>query len=219
MSLLDSEKKYWECLSNQHKQLVNLYDEIKSNICISIENREITKAIILRMKAYYETQRMINNFLNKNHLAPGSDFFVETVIFYLKIFFEKNNIDFEVHSERRIRPKRGIIKPDISIWKDNKVIAIIECKTQLGFSRDKWEKDFESRKSKLEKFSVTKDNVFLLIMTSENGPKTLINSDKIGKQYYILSSKWPEKVTEENIEIINPIEGLLEKLKGIWDKV
>jgi len=31
MSLLNFEKKYWESLENQQKQLVSLYEEIKSN--------------------------------------------------------------------------------------------------------------------------------------------------------------------------------------------
>ncbi|GAG70095.1 unnamed protein product, partial [marine sediment metagenome] len=53
MSLLKFEKKYRESLDNQWKQLISLYEKIKSNVSISLEERDITKAILLRMKAYY----------------------------------------------------------------------------------------------------------------------------------------------------------------------
>jgi hypothetical protein len=202
MSLLDSEKKYWECLSNQHKQLVNLYDEIKSNVCISMESNDITKAILLRMKAYYETQNEIKKFLNKRYLTAGSDFFVETVVFYLKLFFDKSRIDFEVHSERRIRPQRGIIRPDISIWKYDEVIGIIECKTQLGWN-DRWDEDFKERESKL-KDDFPNAKAFLVIGWP---PGFSLDDGRIGNQLFTLSSKYPGRITEEDIDkvIINPI--------------
>ena len=41
-----------------------------------------------RMKTYYEANDQIKDFLNKKSVAPGSDFFVETVVFYLKLFLE-----------------------------------------------------------------------------------------------------------------------------------
>lgn len=70
-------------------------------------------------------------------MSTASDFFVEAIIFYLKLILEKNKIDYEVHSERQIRQKRGAIRPDISVWKKDKVIAVLECKAQLGWNRDK----------------------------------------------------------------------------------
>lgn len=217
MSLLEFEKIYWECLGNQYKQLVNLYNEIKSNVHILIESREVTKAILLRMKVYYDTQTKIKKFLNKRYLPAGSDFFVGTTAFYLKLFFDKTDIDFEVHSERQIRPKRGTIRPDISIWKEGEVIAIIECKTQLGWRRDEWEKDFKARESKL-KDEFPNAKAFLVVMTSDNWSGFSDNDKRVGEQYFTLSSTWPESITEERIDdvIINPIEDLLEALNRIW---
>ncbi len=150
MSLLKFEKKYWESLDNQRKQLISLYEKIKSNVSISLEERDITKAILLRMKAYYDNQNKIKEFLNKRYLSAASDFFVKAIAFYLKLIFDKEGLDFEVHSERQIVPRRGAIRPDISVWKNDKVVAIIECKTQLGWNRDKWDEDFKKRESKLK---------------------------------------------------------------------
>jgi len=213
MSLLEFEKKYWESLDNQRKQLVSLYEEIKSNAFISLEERDITKAILLRMKAYYDTQNKIKEFLNKRYLSAASDFFVEAIAFYLKLIFDKKGIDFEVHSERQIIPRRGAIRPDISVWKNDKVVAIIECKTQLGWNRDKWEEDFKKREYKL-KDKFPKAKAFLVVMTSENWSGFPDDDKKVGKQYFTLSSTWPTNISEDKIDnvIMNPIEDLFKKI-------
>lgn len=213
MSLLKFEKKYWESLNNQHKQLVNLYEKIKSNVSISLEERDITKAILLRMKAYYDTQNKIKEFLNKRYLSAASDFFVEAIAFYLKLIFDKEGIDFEVHSERQIVPRRGAIRPDISVWKNDKIVAIIECKTQLGWNRDKWEEDFKKRESKL-KDEFPNAKAFLVVMTSENWSGFPDDNKKVGEQYFTLSSTWPTNISDDKIDsvIMNPIEGLFKKI-------
>jgi hypothetical protein len=213
MSLIEFEKKYWESLDNQQKQLVSLYEEIKSNASISLEGRNITKAILLRMKAYYNTQNKIKKFLNKRYLSAASDFFVEAIAFYLKLIFDKKGVDFEVHSERQIMPKRRAIRPDISVWENDKVVAIIECKTQLGWNRDKWEEDFRKRESKLkDKFPNAK--AFLVVMTSENWPGFSDDNKKVGEQYFTLSSTWPTNIPDDKVDsvIMNPIEDLFKKI-------
>ena len=215
MLLLEFEKKYWESLDNQHEQLVSLYEEIKLNALVSLEKREITKAILLRMKAYYDTQNKIKEFLNKRYLPAASDFFVETITFYLKVIFDIKNVGLEVHSERQIRPKRGAIRPDISIWKNDEVVAIIECKTQLGWNRDKWEEDFQNRESKLKK-EFPNANAFLVVMTSENWSGFPNGNKKVGEQYFTLSSTWPTNISEDKIDDVirnmNPIEDLFKKI-------
>ena len=213
MSLLKFEKKYWESLDNQQKQLLSLYEEIKSNASISLEERDITKAILLRMKAYYDVQDKIKKFLNKRYLSPASDFFVETIVFYLKVILEIEDIGLEVHSERQIRSERGAIRPDISIWKNDEVVEIIECKTQLGWNRDKWQEDFKKREAKL-KGEFPNAKAFLVVMTSENWFGFTDDDKKVGEQYFTLSSAWPKNISEDKIDnvIINPIENLFKKI-------
>jgi len=221
MSLLEFEKKYWNSLDNQYDQLVNLYEEIKSNVFISLDKREITKAILLRMKAYYEVQNKIKVFLNKRYLPPASDFFVEAIAFYLKLILDIRGTDLKVHSEKQIRPRRGSIRPDISVWKKDEVVAIIECKTQLGWNRDKWEDDFQKRESKLEQ-EFPNAKAFLVVMTSENWSGFPDDNKKVGEQYFTLSSTWPTNISYDNIEkiIMNPIEDLFKKiLSGTGSKL
>ncbi len=213
MSLLYFEEKYWESLDDQHNQLVRLYEGIKSSASISLEERGITKAILLRMKAYYNTQNKIKKFLNKRYVPAASDFFVEAVVFYLKLILDMKDTALEVHSERQIRPKRGAIRPDISVWKNGEVVAIIECKTQLGRNRDKWEDDFQEREAKL-KCEFPSAKAFLVVMTSVNWPGFPDNSKKVGEQYFTLSSVWPTKISNDKIDtvIMNPVEGLFKEI-------
>ncbi len=131
MSILEAEKRYWNTINKQHTELVQLYNNIKLNNLFSLDEKKITKAILLRMKYYYRTQQNIKTFLNKRTLPAASDFFVETILFYLKLYVDIKNYDLEVHSERHIIKKRGSIRPDISTWKNNEIVTIIECKTQL----------------------------------------------------------------------------------------
>jgi hypothetical protein len=119
MSLIQSEKKYWKTLEEQYKQLFKLYNEINSKVSLSLSKKEITRTILLRMKIYYETQNKIKKFLNKRYLSAASDFFVEAIIFYLKLVLEKNKIDYEVHSERKIIQKQDFFINDINKQKQS----------------------------------------------------------------------------------------------------
>jgi hypothetical protein len=213
MSLLEFEKKYWESLDNQYTQLVHLYGKIKSNASISLEQKDITKAILFRMKAYYDSRNKIKKFLNKDICPAASDFFVEAVAFYLKLFFETKGVNLELHSEKTIKPRRGSMRPDISVWKNDEVVATVECKTQLGWNRDRWEDDFRNRESKL-KLEFPKANAFLIVMTSENWPGFPDDDKKVGEQYFTLSSTWPANISDDNIDnvIMNPIEDLFRKI-------
>ena len=192
-----------------------LYEKIKSNASVSLEERDITKAILLRMKACYDVQNKIKKFLNKRYLSAASDFFVETIVFYLKVIFDIEDIGLEVHSERQIRQKKGTIRPDISVWKNNKVVAIVECKTQLGWNRDKWEEDFKKREYKLKK-EFPNAKAFLVVMTSKNWPGFPDDNKKVGEQYFTLSFIWPKNISLDKIDDVimnmNPIEDLFKEI-------
>jgi hypothetical protein len=56
-------------------------------------------------------------------------------IFFLKQFFKQ--LSLEVYSERNILKEvsKKSMRPDISIWKDNHLIAVIELKVSDGWKR------------------------------------------------------------------------------------
>lgn len=184
---------------------------MREKVDLNLTEKEISTAILLRLKAYYDSQVKIKEFLGKRYIAAGADFFVETILFYLKLILEKTAPDFQVFSEKSIKQRRGSLRPDISIWKCNEVKAIIECKTQLGWNRDRWEEDFKKREDQLRK-SYPNAKAYLLVMTLANWAGFGINCN-VGKKYFVLSKCWPTDINEDIKDVIvNPFEVLANDL-------
>ena len=158
---------------------------------------------------YYETQDKIVKLLDKRSVSPASDFFVETVAFYLKIFLEKRKKPLSVKSEVRFDTQNGYMKPDISIWQDRKVIAIIECKTNLGFARKRWENDFIIREKQL-KFSFPQAKAFLLVLSSKNWAGFKTDDKRVNSQFFALSNTRLREIKEAPLEMV--VENRIEKL-------
>ena len=59
---------------------------------------------------------------------PAADFFVESVCFFLKVVLGRLDSSLTVASEKNIVRRRGSMRPDISIWRGETVLAAIECK-------------------------------------------------------------------------------------------
>lgn len=216
MELLDLERRYCKNLRRQYTQLNRLFTKLESDGTFDLRKRDISKAILLRMTAYYQTHYKIKELLNKRFVPAASDFFVETVTFYLKLFFRARNRGVEIHSERQIQRKRGAIRPDISVWRGDEVIAVIECKTQLGWKRNDWQRDFNKREKKLKRL-FPNVKAFLLVMSSENWAGFDRETEGVGEQFFCLSSEWPRRITDETLDkvIENPIEGLLREILAL----
>ncbi len=211
MSLKDLDKKYCDSITSTATTLKETADEIIKNYTFDLSKTEISEAILNRLKSYYVSQQDIKKILNKRYQSAGADYFVETVIFFLQLYFQKQGGEFSVHSERQIKKDRKAIRPDISIWKDDEIVAIIECKTQLGWNRDNWEQDFEARE-RILKADFPNASAFLLVMTEINWGG-FGNNKNIGIKYFcLLKDIW---ITQyEGIEqLYTKIEGLIEKIK------
>jgi len=208
--LIDKELRYGETISRLSVDLIKTYNEMSELSFRELDKTEMTHAVLIRMRSYYNTQDKIKKFLKKRYIAAASDFFVESVIFYLRLYLKYHSCnDIEVHSERMITNKRNAMRPDISIWRDNKVIAIIECKTQLGWNRHHWREDFEEREKRLHAEYINA-KAFLLVMTSENWGGFSDVSENVGKKYFCLSSLWP--YDKNDYELLNSIENPIEQL-------
>lgn len=156
--------EYEKEISKKYDEILGIHKSIFDSISnIELREFDITKAILKRMNSYYIYQQNLNDFYNRNIIPSGADFFTETVIFYLKVYFKLNSISYTIKSEVRISKKS--IRPDISIWDGDQVVAIIECKTQFGWSSDTWESSFLNRELKLKEINSTA-KVFLLVLTT-----------------------------------------------------
>jgi hypothetical protein len=213
MNLISLEKKYSKEFDTFFNSFRDCLDEMVKLKNVDLDQKEVTQAILLRLHSWYSLQNKIKKSLKKRIATPGSDFFVETLLFYLKVAFEILNVNQEVHSEEQIKRKRGAIRPDISIWKGNKVVAIIECKTQLGWNRHGWKEDFMEKEEKLRsEFPDAK--AYLVVMTSKNWPG-FGEDENVGKKFFTLYNAWPSEIDPTNSldkYVVNPIEPLIKSL-------
>ncbi|MEG1590227.1 hypothetical protein [Chryseobacterium sp.] len=201
--------KYLEALDNLHIALKSSYNDFL-NKDIDFNNFEISTYLLERMRRYYQTQYDNKIFLEKSYIINGADFFTEQLLFFIKIYLARKHPELKAFSEKQIIPKRGMIRPDISIWKGKEVIAIIECKTQLGWNRKRWEIDFNERENKLKK-SFKNARAFLVVLTAENWGG-FEDNELLGKKYFcLLKGKWITEYQNED-DIYIPIEKLFNEI-------
>lgn len=130
-NLLEIDKAFTE----QYRSLLEIQQKIHtqlSNYEFDLEKTEITEAIIERMLSFWYFH--VNNnkvILDREINTTAADFFTETCLFFLKSYF-KTAQGFEVYSEKTINDKSKL-RPDISIWKAGKLIAVIELKVSDGW--------------------------------------------------------------------------------------
>src|SRR5436190_1910263 len=133
MTLLkDFDQPYRDSIRTTYEQLEKSYNLIANGYQFDLTKTEITEAVLERLKNYCLTQDLIKNFLDKHYQAPLADYLVETVLFFLRLYLKSQGGHLEAHSERQIKRTRNAIRPDISVWRQDEVVAIVECKTQLG---------------------------------------------------------------------------------------
>lgn len=210
-NLIEIDNVYNKSISDTFEHLKSVYNDIDKNYIFDLSKTEITEAILNRLKTYYVTQNNIKNFLDKRYLAAASDFFVESTLFFMRLYFKSQGGILQAHSERQIKQKRNAIRPDISVWKDNEVIAIIECKTQLGWNRHNWEQQYSDRDIKL-KTDFPNAKSFLLVMTGLNWSGFGDNPKLKNSYFCLLNDIWPTAYSDRT-QIFTPIEGLIKQLQ------
>lgn len=209
--LKEYDKRYRDSIKLTYDKLVETHSDILTNYQFDLTKTEITEAILERLFNHNTTQDKIKVFLDKRYKAAAADYFVEAVLFYLRLYFLSQGGHLQAHSERQLQKKRNSIRPDISIWRQDELVAIIECKTQLGWNRDDWEHPYIDRVAKLKlDFPIAKS--YLLVMTEHNWGG-FGDNDKIGKEYFSLLDKdtWIGIYSNKS-QIRTPIEGLFKQL-------
>jgi hypothetical protein len=210
-TLTQVDQQYRSWLSDGPRLLGQVYRTAVELPCPAVTSTEFTQAIILRMQAFYTAQNHLKDFLQKQVSTAAADFFVETVSFFLKIFFASAAPNYGVFSERPIRLKNGAQRPDISIWEANEPRFVIECKTQLGWNRAGWKDQFCEREAMLCS-SYPKASARLLVLTSRNWPG-FGDDPRVGKQLFVLLNCWPTVVDVKGghmTQVVHPFERLLQ---------
>ena len=213
MTLLkDFDQSYRDSVRTTYEQLEKSYNVIASGYKFDLTKMEITEAILERLKNYCLTQDLTKNFLNKRYQAPLADYFVETILFFLQLYLKSQGGHLEAHSERQIKRTRNAIRPDISVWRQDEVVAIIECKTQLGWKRNSWEQDYIFREQKL-KAEFPNAKSFLIAMTEHNW-SGFNNHTLLNRSFFSLldNNTWISSYSHSG-QILTPIERLFTQIK------
>ena len=227
------ECRYIDSFKKQTKYLKESYDTYLNETDLEWwkfdkNSMQITISIINRLKAYYTHGDGIKSLLDKNKLTPASDFFVEQILFFVKLYLNKVNPCLIVCSERGYQINNGVINktffPDISIWNnDDELVSIIECKTQLGRNRKDWADKFKERR---DIFAKKNQNIkwFYCVMTGQNwkghGFKETLGEDynKLDNNvsyYCLLDEETHPREYESHAQIDNRIEDLLLELNKL----
>ncbi len=205
--------KYLEALRGRASSIKLLYQSLKQSGPLPIESQEVTTSILRTLKRHYEVEHEVKTFLGKRVRGHAADVFVETLLLYLRVFFETHDVGLTAVSERSISRRRGSIRPDISIWRGEQVIAIIECKTNFGWNRYGWPKYFRERELSVHHLFPSA-KCFLVVLTEVNWPG-FGGDPRVGDQLFTLCTVWPTDVSLDRPEasICDPIEPLLRQLK------
>ena len=137
-----------------HQELVNYK--------FDLSKREITDAVIQRMDMNWWYAEEINNLLERKKKPSSADYFTESCLYFLKAYFKSEGDIYQVRSEHSVNKikSRNIVKPDISIWKDNTLLGAIELKTLNEWFRHTWRTDFENRENQLKQVSGNPNLIF-----------------------------------------------------------
>ncbi len=206
----EADKAYRAAIEAPGRELRAAFDSAIAVTEIDLGAKDISHAILLRLQSFSISQENVKIELSKIYAAPISDFFVETVCFYLKVVLRKLAPSLKVVSEKTIRRQRGSMRPDISIWCGETVVAAIECKTQLGWNRNGWLSDFEERERKLTN-CFPNAKLFLLVMTGSNWPGFGDDTRVNQKFFMLLKDILPKEfeVTASDSQVDHPIEGMI----------
>lgn len=197
MPFVQADTAYRTAIESAGRELEAAFSSARA-IAPDLNRADITWAILMRLKSYLTSQDAIKSHLNKVYAAPAADFFVETIVFYLRVALERLSPGLTIASEKNIVRRRGSMRPDISIWRGDRLISAIECKTQLGWNRDGWLLDFQNREHRL-RVDCPDAKLYLLVMTGSNWPG-FGDDVRLGRQFFVLlKDTWPR-----DIEVISP---------------
>ena len=174
------------------------------------ESRVATHFILDWMGEHFRALKRFDISISRSIAPSSADQYTAAVAATLKQFLIASDSNLEVKSEVSLVRKRGSIRPDISIWTpEDEVIAIIECKTNPGYNRSGWQRQYIDRTKKLQRLFPHASS-HLAILTSENWDVTkYLDSVHRGRDWVCMSSIWPTQlVSPFEGQTVDPIEPL-----------
>lgn len=182
---------------DQYKGLLaiqqSIFDQLK-HYSFDLSKDEVTNAVISRMDAFwYFNVNNNKNILDRKINTTAADFFTETVMLFMKAYFEQKGL--KVVSEATLPNSR--IRPDISILKDEKVIAVVELKVSDGYKRKNMHFHLVEREHKIK--SLVPDCYFGVLAFWNFFD---VNLEGVGRKYFGLLQYDNHQRTPWSIEML-----------------
>jgi hypothetical protein len=179
-----------------------------------------TKFILGYMRDLKEFHDAFGALFHRKKRPPAADEFTAAVAMSLEQFLAARGFPGSVRSEETTHRRRGATRPDVSIRANsNKLVATVECKTNLGWARQQWKAQCERRAQALQEM-FPGCTPFLCVSTEVNWDASEFKSSPcFGKQWFCLSQVGIGRITGpvRRQHILTPIEpmflGILQLLE------
>jgi len=133
--------------------------------------------------------RALSSALGRTKEPPMADVFTEATNMLVDSIVSGRDSSIKVFSEKNVKLKCGYRKPDVSIWKNDKLIGVVECKTCLGRRRDDWLNDYEKRVAELSELRLTESRVVLFVETEQTWQGFPASDPRTLKTWFTLCPK------------------------------
>lgn len=166
-----------------------------------LNKREMTDAILRRMDANWYVSEETNKLLGRSKKPSSAEYFNETCLFFIKAYLEGLKKGFQVRAEQNIKVERSrqIVKPDISILKNDRLVGVVEMKTLNDWMRNTWESHLVQREAQVKAVSREPGLFFAVIahwnFFDENAPS--FNTKYFGLRRRVVNT--PTEATVEKL--------------------
>ena len=197
-------------LERARTELFSTYQECASDSEF-IEKKPATEFVLNWMGEHVRSLKRFNESISRHVLPSSADQLTGAVAVALQEYLAHSGSTLLVESEKFVATLEGRLRPDITIWATTgELVALIECKTQLGYSRSSWQQQYFERTDRI-KLKYPNALSFLVILTGLNWDVSeYLSSDQRKSVWFCMSSVWPDQLIHpfEN-QLIDPIETLL----------
>ena len=170
-SLIDRiNEKYSFWNINPSPELVQYASSCDDYAFQKIDSATIQTSLCEYLDAMASRSRALSEVINRTKEPPLADVFTEATNMLVDSIIrlpELSKRNLQVFSEKNLKLSQGRYrKPDVSIWQDDKLICVVECKTCLGRSRQIWMKDYENRVNEFSQIGLTPSSLILFVATA-----------------------------------------------------
>lgn len=163
--------------------------------------------------------RSLSEVINRMKEPAISEIFTEATVMMIDAVLRSSDFsskELRVSSENNIKIGYGkYLKPDVAIWENDKLVAVIECKTSLGRARNEWQSSFEDRVKTLQDVGINQNSIFLFVATEQCWQGFPKDDDRTLSSWFALCPKgtWFGGGKQGEVKLSEKMnDGALEKL-------